>query len=113
MPDDETRYRILRLLEDTPALSQRDLAAELGVSVGKANYCLHALMDKGLVKASQFRRDGNKLAYVYELTPSGVAEKIQVTRRFLQHQIAEYEALRIEIEQLRREDDALPPDTLR
>ena len=103
MPRDEIHYRILKLLDTQPELSQRQLADELGVSLGKANYCLRALIDKGLIKAGNFRRSDNKLAYAYKLTPGGIAEKARATRRFLQRKIAEYEALKAEIEQLRLE----------
>ena len=103
MPDEETRYRLLRALEANPELSQREIATELGISVGKANYCLRALMDKGWVKLGNVRRNPNKRAYVYLLTPNGLKERARVTRRFLQRKRAEYETLEREIEQLRRE----------
>ena len=103
MLNDETRYRILRELERDPQLSQRELAESLGVSVGKTNYCLRALVDRGLVKVKNFRRSGNKLAYAYQLTPRGIADKARVTRRFLQSKLKEYESLQSEIEELRRE----------
>jgi EPS-associated MarR family transcriptional regulator len=101
--DDETRYRLLRALEANPELSQRELAAELGVSVGKANYCLRALFDKGLVKLGNARRNPDKRAYIYLLTPQGIKEKAAVAHRFLQRKQAEYEALGREIEDLRTE----------
>ena len=104
---DETRYKILKLLEARPELSQRQLADELGVSLGKANYCLRALIDKGLVKVGNFRRSDRKMAYVYKLTPGGIAEKALVARRFLARKVAEYEALQAEIEQLKRETEVL------
>ena len=103
MLTDEIRYRILRELERDPLMSQRDLAESLGVSVGKTNYCLRALVDRGLVKVENFRRSGNKLAYAYQLTPRGIADKAKVTKRFLQIKLKEYESLQSEIEQLRRE----------
>jgi EPS-associated MarR family transcriptional regulator len=96
-------YRILRELERDPQVSQRRLAEELGVSVGKINYCLKALIDRGLVKANNFRNSQNKRAYLYVLTPKGITEKARNTLRFLQRKTAEYEALRKEIERLRRE----------
>lgn len=100
---DDLRYRILKQLEANPAISQRELAEALGVSLGRANYCLRALIDKGHVKVDNFRRKDNKLAYAYLLTPAGIADKIKVTRRFLQRKLAEYDALTAEIEALRRE----------
>ena len=108
MLDDEIRYRLLKALEANPELTQREVAKELGVSVGKANYCLKALVDKGWVKLGNVRRNPNKRAYGYLLTPSGMMEKARVTRRFLQRKRAEYQALEQEIEQLRTEADQLP-----
>jgi EPS-associated MarR family transcriptional regulator len=102
---DDIDYRILKILEGAPDISQRDLARELGISVGKANYCLRALMEKGLIKANNFKNSRNKLAYRYLLTPRGIVEKTQVTARFLQRKIAEYEALKREIAALRRDVD--------
>ena len=83
MLTDEIRYRILRELEQDPKISQRALAQNLGVSVGKANFCLRALVDKGLIKVNNFRRSGNKRAYAYHLTPSGMKDKARMTRLFL------------------------------
>ena len=103
MLTDEIRYRILRELERDPQLSQRDLAESLGVSVGKTNYCLRALVDRGLVKVENFRRSGNKLAYAYQLTPRGIADKARVTKRFVNIKLREDESLQSEIEELRKE----------
>ena len=100
---EEPHFRILRELERDPRVSQRHLAEKLGVSVGKVNYCLNALIDRGLVKANNFRNSQNKRAYIYYLTPKGIREKTRVTVRFLQRKIAQYESLKGEIEQLRRE----------
>jgi EPS-associated MarR family transcriptional regulator len=100
---EEPHFRILRELERDPQVSQRRLADELGVSVGKVNYCLKALIDRGLVKANNFRNSQNKRAYFYVLTPKGLSEKSRNAVRFLQRKTAEYEALRKEIDQLRRE----------
>ena len=100
---EEVRYKLLRLLEPNPSLSQREVARELGISLGKVNYCLKALMNKGLIKASNFKNSKNKTAYMYLLTPRGLEEKARVTRRFLQIKIQEYAALRLEIEQIRHE----------
>jgi EPS-associated MarR family transcriptional regulator len=103
MLNDEIRYRILRELEQQPKISQRALAQSLGVSVGKTNYCLRALIDKGLIKVNNFRRSKNKLAYAYMLTPRGISEKARVARRFLNLKQQEYVALSAEIAELRRE----------
>lgn len=103
MLSDELRYKLLRLLEQQPQLSQRALAQELGLSLGKANYCLQALIAKGLVKARNFRNSQNKTAYMYYLTPKGIEDKASVTLRFLKTRIAEYEQLKAEIEALRRD----------
>ena len=93
----------MRLLAETPELTQRQLAEALGVSLGATNYCLRALIGKGFVKAENFRKSHRKRAYIYLLTPAGVAEKLHVTRRFLAHKQAEYEAIQKEIEELRKE----------
>jgi EPS-associated MarR family transcriptional regulator len=105
--DTATRYRLLKFLAARPEASQRELARELGVSLGKANYCLRALVEKGLVKARNFRNSRNKLAYLYVLTPTGVAEKARLTREYLQIKLREAEALQAEIEALREEARAL------
>ena len=102
-PVDESQYKVLRLIEARPELTQRELAQELGVSLGKVNYCLNALIDKGLVKARNFRKSNHKLAYAYLLTPRGVQEKTAVALRFLDRKLDEYESLKREIAQLRRE----------
>jgi EPS-associated MarR family transcriptional regulator len=101
--DDRTRYRLLKLLQENPELSQRRIAEVLGVSVGKTNHCLRALLDRGLVKVRNFRDSNNKLAYAYYLTPKGAKEKVRTTVGFLQRKLAEYEGLEREIEELRRE----------
>jgi len=100
---DETRYLLLTYLDQHPEASQRELAQKLGVSVGKVNYCLKALLEKGLLKMSNFRNSQNKLAYAYILTPSGIEEKASVTYRFLRRKMAEYDALSKEIERLSNE----------
>jgi EPS-associated MarR family transcriptional regulator len=100
---DEIDYRVLKLVEARPDISQRELAAELGVSLGKANYCLKALIEKGWVKANNFKNNRNKLSYAYLLTPRGIKEKAQVTRRFLDRKKQEYESLKREIAQLQVE----------
>ena len=103
MLSDEYRYKILRLLEEDPQMSQRALARALGISLGKVNYCLQALIDRGLVKANNFKNSKNKQAYMYLLTPRGISEKARVTVRFLKYKMSEYESLQREIENLKRE----------
>ena len=103
MLDETTHYGLLKTLEENPGLSQRDLAKRLGVSLGKINYCLNALVAKGSVKINNFRNSDNKLAYAYLLTPSGVEQKARMTVEFLQVKVQEYERLRTEIEELKRE----------
>ena len=100
---DEMRYKLMRLLEAKPEMSQREVARELGISLGKANYCLRALVSKGWIKASNFKNSHNKAAYLYLLTPQGIEQKAQLTAEFLAIKLREYERLRIEIEQMRRE----------
>lgn len=101
--NEETHFRILRLLETRPEISQRQLAQELGISLGKANYCLQALLQRGWIKAENFRNSRNKIAYCYLLTPEGFERKAKIAVRFLKRKTAEYEAIKQEIEQLRRE----------
>ncbi|MBE0619354.1 MAG: MarR family EPS-associated transcriptional regulator [Burkholderiales bacterium] len=102
-PVEDTHFRLLRLLEARPELSQRDLARELGTSLGKTNYCLNALIDKGWVKARNFRNNQNKLSYAYLLTPRGIESKAAITLQFLKRKMAEYETLKADIEELQRE----------
>lgn len=100
---EDVRYRVLRLLQDDPHLSQRQLAAKLGVSVGGIHYCLNALMEKGLIKMANFSASKDKRRYAYISTPKGIAEKTALTGRFLKRKMAEYEALKAEIEALKQE----------
>lgn len=93
----------MRLLEVNPDLTQRELAKELGLSVGSINYCLKALMDKGMVKMKNFATSKNKFGYVYVLTPSGINEKAVITHRFLKRKMTEYENLKSDIEMLQLE----------
>ena len=102
MFDDITSYGLLKTLADEPNLSQRDLAKRLGVSLGKVNFCLNALIAKGCLKADNFRNSENKLAYAYLLTPQGVEQRARMTVEFLQIKIQEYERLRTEIAELKR-----------
>ena len=103
MLTDEYRYKILKILEQNPKISQRNLARELGTSLGRTNYCLKALIEVGLLKVTNFRNNRNKLAYIYLLTPSGIKEKSLITERFLKSKLQEYEALEAEINLLRNE----------
>ena len=105
----ESHYKLMRLIEARPELSQRELAEEMGVSLGKVNYCLNALIDKGLVKVGNFRNNQNKLSYAYLLTPKGVREKAVITVKFLERKVAEYESLSREIAELRREMEGASP----
>ena len=103
MNDDNTSYGLLKTLENNPSLSQRDLAKRLGISLGKVNFCINALVEKGCLKVNNFRNSDNKLAYAYLLTPQGVEQKARMTVEFLQIKVQEYERLRAEIDALRRE----------
>lgn len=102
---EDVRFRILRLLQENPQLTQRELAEALGVSLGKANFCVRALLDKGLIKLQNFQASRNKLSYAYLLTPAGVAEKGALTARFLSRKMQEFEQLRLEIEALKKESE--------
>jgi EPS-associated MarR family transcriptional regulator len=99
----EVHYKLMRLLDANPQMSQRDIARELGVSLGKVNYCLQSLIKKGWIKATNFTNSQNKAAYMYLLTPRGIEQKAGLTVQFLQARVREYEALRAEIKQIRRE----------
>jgi len=107
MLNDELKYHLLKLLESDPNLSQRAISKEMGISLGKVNYCLHALIDKGIIKAKNFYKNKNKTAYTYYLTPKGFEEKGKITFRFLQAKISEYEKLESEIEEIRKEATAI------
>jgi EPS-associated MarR family transcriptional regulator len=100
---EDTHYRVFKILETNPRISQRELAGELGVSLGKANYCMRALIDKGLVTANNFKNSDNKRAYFYVLTPKGIEAKAKISVRFLARKMAEFETLRAEIEDLKAE----------
>ena len=97
------RLAVLRLLQQRPDMSQRELSEALGLSLGKTHYVLHSLLDRGLGKAGNFRRSGNKLAYAYVLTPSGLREKLRLTRAFLSRKEAEFEQLQRTIAALKNE----------
>ena len=100
---EDTTYRVLRMLQDIPDLTQREIASQLGISSSGLNYCLRALIDKGWVKMQNFAQSKNKFGYIYVLTPSGIAQKAALTGRFLQRKMAEYEALKAEIDSLKAE----------
>ena len=101
--EDEIHYKLLKVLGENPDITQRELAARLGISLGKANYCLRALMGRGWVKMANFRRNPNKMGYVYLLTPRGIDEKARFAVRFLRHKLNEFDALKAEIERLKVE----------
>ena len=103
MLDDESRYRILKQLDLSPGISQRELAKDLGISLGKVNYCINALIEKGLVKVNNFQNNPNKRGYIYLLTPSGIEAKALITLSFLKSKMAEYEGLKHEIAKLQLE----------
>jgi EPS-associated MarR family transcriptional regulator len=100
---EDTHFRIMRILQENPDLTQRELADKLGMSLGGLNYCLNALIDKGLVKMQNFSNSKNKFKYVYLLTPMGISEKMALTTRFLSRKMEEFEAIKLEIEALQKE----------
>ena len=104
---EESRYKILKLLESNPEINQRELAKELGISLGKANYCLKAIIERGWVKAGNFRKNPDKKAYAYYLTAKGIEEKAKVTLQFLQFKQNEYKTIQLELEELRKEADVI------
>jgi MarR family transcriptional regulator, temperature-dependent positive regulator of motility len=103
MISDDMRYRLMRLLKANPGMSQRDVARELGISLGKVNYCLRSLVERGWIKATRFTNSRNKAAYLYLLTARGIDAKARITMRFLRSKMLEYEALKIEISQIRHD----------
>jgi EPS-associated MarR family transcriptional regulator len=103
---EDTRFRLMQILHVNPDISQREMAKALGISFGGVNYCLNALMAKGLVKVQNFSQSQNKFGYVYLLTPAGIAEKMSLTGSFLKRKMDEYEALRVEIDTLQSEIEA-------
>ena len=103
IPNQEIHLKVLRHLEGHPDVTQRELARHLGVSLGKVNYCLKALIDRGWVKANNFKNSNHKAAYAYLLTPRGIEQKTQITLNFLKHKMHEYEHLRQEIAELEQE----------
>ncbi len=101
--NESVRYHVLKQIQDNPEITQRELAGITGVSLGKVNYCLKALVDKGYIKAVNFKNSRQKSAYLYMLTPMGIEEKALVTGRFLKRKMAEYDRIKAEIEELHRE----------
>ena len=99
----EIRYRLLKLLAANPNLTQRQMAEEIGISLGKFNYCLKEMVKKGIVRIERFKSSENKTAYMYLLTPRGIEEKTKITSRFLKRKMIEYEELKREIQELSRE----------
>jgi len=99
----EINYKLLKLLDSNPNLTQRQMAEEMGLSLGKFNYCLKGLVKSGIVRIDRFKTSDNKAAYLYLLTPKGINEKARVTSSFLKRKLAEYEKIRLEIEGLRKE----------
>ena len=111
---EDTYFRVMRILQENPDFTQRELAEKLGVSVGGLNYCLKALMDKGWVKMQNFQNSKNKFKYVYLLTPQGIAKRVALTSRFLDRKMQEYEALKAEIESMHQEvQQACKTDSLK
>ena len=100
MNDNQDHFQVLRKIKSNPNSSQRELANELGFSLGKLNYCLKALKDKGLIKIGNFRRNPNKLGYAYILTPKGISIKTKLTLNFMKKKMQEYDELKKEIEEL-------------
>ena len=100
---EDTNFRLMQLLHDNPHMSQREMAKALGLSFGGINYCLNALIEKGLVKIHNFSQNQNKFGYAYLLTPSGISEKAALTGSFLKRKLQEYEALKAEIKALKLE----------
>ncbi len=103
--NEDTHFWTLKLLQERPGITQRALAKEVGMSLSGINYCISALAEKGWIKLDNFSKNPNKLSYAYLLTPTGMAEKAALTKRFLQRKMAEYEKLREEIEALQLDAD--------
>ena len=103
--DQETHYKLLSYLDDHPDVTQRELAEQLGVSLGKVNYCLKALMGRGLIKARNFKNSDHKRAYLYVLTPAGIENKAKITVGFLHRKMEEFEQLKTEIRELQQAVD--------
>jgi EPS-associated MarR family transcriptional regulator len=106
---EDVRFRVLRLIERHPETSQREIAGALGVSVGAVNFCVRALIDKGHVKVANFRASKNKLGYMYVLTPEGIAHRASLAVRFIERKLAEYNAIKEELDQLQSEFSDIVP----
>ncbi len=102
---EDTYFRVLRILQDSPDMTQREIAEKLGISTSGLNYCLKALINKGWVKVQNFSESKNKFGYIYVLTPKGIAEKALLAGRFLRRKMTEYEFLRTEIDAIKAEMD--------
>ena len=107
MNNKDIHFDLLRKLESNPEFTQRELSREMGVSLGKVNYCMKKLTDKGLVKLTNFSRSSNKFGYAYLLTPSGIEEKSRLTFSFLKRKVVEYEILKKEINALQLESEEM------
>jgi EPS-associated MarR family transcriptional regulator len=107
---EDTYFRVLRMLQDNPDMTQREIAEKLGISTSGLNYCLKALIDKGWVKVQNFSQSKNKFGYIYVLTPQGIAEKAMLTGRFLKRKMTDYEQLQAEIEVLKAEIGSMDID---
>ena len=103
LQQEDARFRVMRLLQDNPEHSQRDIASALGLSLGGINFCINALIEKGFIKIHNYRVSDNKLRYAYLLTPNGIVEKTALTSKFLKRKMSEYDALKIEIETIQDE----------
>ena len=101
--NEDVYYKLFKLIEANPNISQRELANKMGVSLGKVNYCLKGFMDKGWLKAKNFKNSNNKIAYAYVFTPKGLSQKAKIAARFLKRKVSEYETLKREIDELRKE----------
>ena len=110
---EDIQFQVMRRLHDSPDLSQRTLAKELGISLGSINYCFQALMEKGWIKVQNFSHSQHKLGYAYLLTPSGLEAKLHLTRMFLARKMGEYDRLRLEIQHLQDELEAAPGEPQR
>ena len=102
MEENQDHFNVLRKIKDKPETNQRQLAKELGFSLGKLNYCLRALKSKGLVKINNFKKNPNKLNYLYILTPKGIAAKTELTVMFMKRKMAEYDELKKEISKAKK-----------
>jgi EPS-associated MarR family transcriptional regulator len=107
---DESHFKALKELARDGHISQRDLAAKVGLSLGRVNYLIHSLIEKGYIKAQRFRNSNNKLAYMYILTPRGIRQKVEVTQQFITRKTREYERLLREVEELKEDVAAVAAD---